>query len=168
MLPPGKVRLVCQWCRNPFVCFRSEAERRRHCSRSCHSATNGGGNLGRVNPALAATRSPTALDIGVAAGIYEGDGTCAYNGRSILVRVGQKDPELLWRFKRDFGGSVTLRGARSGWQVYGARAHGFLLTIFKFLTSRRKAQALRAIRAQLTSRANRRRLPRSRRPAARG
>lgn len=120
--------------------------------------------LARLRP----TRRPTLIDIAWAAGIYEGEGSCSTNERllsdgSPSVRlqcsVSQKDPELLHRLHALFGGNVydythtyRHRPHKDGgscvmfrWSLSGPRAHGFMLTIFSFLTERRKGQIRRAL-----------------------
>jgi hypothetical protein len=97
-------------------------------------------------PELDATKVPTALDIAWSAGIYEGEGTCRLCGhtkRGFMVSVAQKDPELLYRLRDWFGGSI--RGvSKSGchnWEICGDRARIFVALIYAVLTSRRKIQA---------------------------
>lgn len=92
------------------------------------------------------------LDLAWAAGIIEGEGSftlesCGTSGR---ITVSQKDPELLYRLQALFGGSVKCRKPRSSniytnsdiyeWAVYGATAIGLMLTIFTWLTRRRRDQ----------------------------
>lgn len=112
----------------------------------------------RARPRLAATKSPTNLEIAWAAGLYEGEGTAVstagryHNGTA--ASVSQKDQWVLYRLQELFGGSVRQhpehtfpsqhRAAISTWRLSGQRAHGFLMTIFPFLSPRRKAQILRA------------------------
>jgi hypothetical protein len=95
-------------------------------------------------------------DIAWAAGVYEGEGSCQKAGgkgryTTEVVRIGQKDSWLCERLRALFGGSVRLVKAhtsRSGikrrdfytWLLTGARARGFLLTVFTFLSTRRRAQ----------------------------
>lgn len=99
------------------------------------------------NPRLAAAEHPTLLDIVWAAGIFEGEGTVAMVyvptvrrriGRQILIV--QKDPWILYKLQRLFGGYVGKQGKIKGWQLSGARARGFAMTIYKFLSPRRQAQ----------------------------
>jgi hypothetical protein len=95
-----------------------------------------------------ATEHPTALDIAWAAGIYEGEGTCQYvPSGSIHVLVPQKDPWLVNRFQALFGGGVHYSAKINQWRwnAYGVLGRGFLMTIYKFLSPWRKAQALRAL-----------------------
>jgi len=99
---------------------------------------------------LDATKIPTALDVAWAAGIYEGEGTCAASGtagRSFSVTVTQKDPELLYRLRDLFGGGIKLYNVGNQrrfecyhWVICGDRARAFLGAIYPFLTGRRRAQ----------------------------
>jgi hypothetical protein len=99
------------------------------------------GPLGHVKRELAAEQAPTVCDIAWAAGIYEGEGTC---GDLHAVSVTQKDTWLLYRLKARFGGKVTLNYSNgcSRWVATGSRARGFLMTIFSFLSPKRKLQVL--------------------------
>ena len=99
----------------------------------------------------APVQRPTLLDIAWAAGIYEGEGTCSVGGggKSFSVAVTQKDPELLRRLCRLFGGYI-LRPTPDGcsrWLLSGIRGAGFAFTIFGFLTARRRLQVKIALRA---------------------
>jgi len=97
---------------------------------------------------LDAVNAPSDLDIAWAAGIYEGEGSCVSSGSdSFTVSIAQKDPELLYRLRDFFGGSVKLycvgkdgRFPIFHWRVCGDRGRVFLAAIYPFLTSRRKAQ----------------------------
>lgn len=106
------------------------------------------------NPKTRPTTSPRMLDIAWAAGLYEGEGTISLEigqktGRPrFMVSVSQNEPEILLRLKAMFGGGVartTVRATHHIWYLNGLRAHGFLLTIFSFLSRRRRDQVLRAI-----------------------
>ena len=121
-------------------------------------------NLGKMKKGLERTAVPTMLDIAWAAGIYEGEGTAnGYAGRkrphilATQVRIGQKNPWILHRCKELFGGHISTSINNSPlntdrlpitmytWQISGARARGFLMTIYKFLSPRRKEQAKKAL-----------------------
>ena len=110
-------------------------------------------NFRRPNrPDLLPTKTPTAIDIAWAAGVYEGEGTthlCGGNkktgkiGRGLAVSMPQKDPELLYWLRDWFGGKIgphTKDGSCYCWHLYGDRARVFLALIYKFLTARRKQQ----------------------------
>jgi hypothetical protein len=97
-------------------------------------------------PELDATKVPNEIDIAWAAGIYEGEGHCRLCGhtkRGFMVQIVQKDPELLYRLRDWFGGSVS--GVRKGnschsYDICGDRARIFIALVYKFMTVRRKAQ----------------------------
>ena|ERR1035437_9260938 len=102
----------------------------------------------RNNRAAApAETHPTMLDIAWAAGIYEGEGHCRPTGaNTVRLSVSQKDLWLLYRLRQLFGGTVYLRKSCgksnvNQWYLSGTRARGFLLTIFSFLSPRRREQA---------------------------
>ncbi len=84
-------------------------------------------------------------DIAWAAGIYEGEGH--FTGHN--VRVVQKDSWLVYELQKKFGGSVKQYTRSTDgkeyhyWSLNGQNARGFLLTIFTFLSPRRKAQILK-------------------------
>lgn len=96
------------------------------------------------------------MDIAWAAGIYEGEGSVAKrkNHPALLVSVPQKERWILDRLARLFGGSVFVHrfaesreGPSKGvirkayrWFVNGPRAMAFMLTIYSFLSPRRKLQ----------------------------
>lgn len=109
------------------------------------------------NPQLDATKVPSVIDIAWSAGIYEGEGTCRNCGntkRGIAVQVVQKDPEILYRLRDWFGGSVGYAHSRTRkmddqihvWSACGDRARIFLALTYGFLSARRKHQ-VDAIRA---------------------
>lgn len=98
----------------------------------------------------------TPIQIAWAAGIYEGEGSCGPNATSrarIHAEVVQKDRWILERLRELFGGSiVTHDGERNGkrfegfaWLATGKRARGFLMTIYSFLSPRRRAQVKTAL-----------------------
>lgn len=100
-----------------------------------------------------AASSPTVADLAWAAGFLEGEGNFYANTRankhvSHGVRAVQKFAEPLYKLQAMFGGSVSLThkagpkypNAYPEWRVYGARARGVMLTLFSFLSSRRRGQ----------------------------
>ncbi len=102
---------------------------------------------------LDAVRRPTSIEIAWAAGIYEGEGSCITNhngtgSKSFVVSVNQKDPELLYRMREMFGGSIKLCKRKFNgivrpiyhWKICGDRARAFIFTVYPFLTARRKEQ----------------------------
>jgi len=109
-------------------------------------------NFGRLDPETAPTLYPTLYDIVWAAGYYEGEGNCnADNWGSLTTSVSQKDKEKLYWLRERFGGTVLKRSRAqpyeiSGWSISGARARGFLQTIYGLLSSRRQEQIRKAMR----------------------
>jgi len=98
-----------------------------------------------------ATEHPTTADIGWLAGIVEGEGYMRYAGYTCQLEVVQKDDWLVWKLQNLFGGGVTtIQNKKTNkhywkWIVTGPRARGIVMTIYKFLSPRRKLQALLAI-----------------------
>lgn len=105
-------------------------------------------NLGRCKPGLEAKEHPTNIDIAWAAGIWEGEGNCCSTSWSkegqkhttTKIVVTQKDPWLLNKLKLLFGGSICKHSFCFQWSITGARARGFIMTIYTFLSPRRKEQ----------------------------
>ena len=132
---------ICKGCKKEFVGRTG----RRWCSKKCW-AYFGGNHIGKCKPGLEAIECPTIADIAWAAGIYEGEG-CAMRKQAGAV-VSQKDPWLLYKMQRLFGGHVGLRHKLEHgqdyeiyqWGITGTRARGFLMTIFSFLSPRRQEQ----------------------------
>jgi hypothetical protein len=87
-----------------------------------------------------AVEHPTTVDIGWAAGFFEGEGSVGFQA-SPVAKVGQKDAWPLERLQRLFGGSFakTSWGGLQ-WSLHGSQARGFLLTIYSLLSPRRRAQ----------------------------
>ncbi len=96
---------------------------------------------------LNATKVPTALDIAWSAGVYEGEGhvrLCGIKKRGLALAVSQKDPEILYRLRDWFGGSISLPGAVNPchhWNACGDNARVFLSLVYQYLSERRKLQA---------------------------
>lgn len=112
--------------------------------------------MARSNSQPPAIEHPTNLDIAWAAGIFEGEGWCGRTvrykngtGTGTRLSVGQKDRWLLDRLQALFGGTISVNHQRFGefwyWRLSGPRCRGFLMTIYKFLSPRRKAQARNAL-----------------------
>lgn len=96
---------------------------------------------------LDATKTPTALDIAWAAGIYEGEGhvrLCGKTKRGLALAVVQKDPEILIRLRDWFGGSIHYQAKAKSpvhtWDACGDRARVFIALVYSFLSARRKIQ----------------------------
>ena len=146
----------CEFCGEVFTTAnRTNKDTKKFCSKSCatratHKAERArdvtrSGMLGYCKPGLEATESPTLMQIAWAAGLYEGEGCCTRMGKgSQQVILGQKDPWVCDRMKTLFGGSIherTMNGEPFyDWHIHGARARGFLMTMFSFLSPRRQEQ----------------------------
>ena len=93
-----------------------------------------------------ATVRPTIRDIAWAAGFIEGEGSVK-RGTSLQICAAQVNQEPLLRLQSLFGGSITEHTAAAGkksratiWRVTGARGRGFAMTIYPFLSEKRKEQ----------------------------
>ena len=104
------------------------------------------GKMGCMVSRLAATRTPTTADWHWAAGFYEGEGNAHRSLKTEHVAAGQKDPETLYRMQSLFGGSVGRHACGYQWRVTGARARGFLQSIYGLLSIRRQGQARKCLR----------------------
>src|SRR5712692_7981444 len=111
-----------------------------------------GFHLGVSKPGREASLHPTPLDIAWAAGVFEGEGNCQHNNNSEYARVSQKDCWMLERVRDLFGGVVVpgveirelIQDSTNG--ESRARARGFLMTIYMFLSPRRKDQVRTGLR----------------------
>jgi hypothetical protein len=101
-----------------------------------------------------ACERPTLRDLAWVAGFLEGEGS--FGKQYGQVYATQKDPECLYRLQRYFGGSICRRirpishGGLSDvhdWRCYGPAAMGVMLTVYSFMSTRRKAQIRTAIEA---------------------
>jgi hypothetical protein len=100
-----------------------------------------GRQMGWCKPGLDRKQRPTMLDIAWAAGLYEGEGSAT--ARTGTVAITQNDRWVLERMALLFGGSITAcrtpaRKLTYQWKINGGRGRGFLMTIFTFLSPRRK------------------------------
>ena len=120
---------------------------------------------------LEPTKVPTILDTAFFAGFFDGEGSvwkregCA----ALTVYVPQKDPELLYKMRDFWGGSIRFvinRGTKASptfegyesWknplyrlQISGDRARIFLKAVYPFLSSRRK-ETIDKMSLELTNR----------------
>ena len=101
--------------------------------------------LGESKESLTASLSPLVRDLAWASAIVEGEGSIVLDRGYVRINAYQKLPWVLERMQSLFGGSVyrEKRGYHN-WQISGARARGFLMTIYGFLSPHKKAQARRA------------------------
>lgn len=107
---------------------------------------------GKERPQTAKSqRKPTMQDIAWAAGFMEGEGH--FRPRSQVTAV-QVNREPLERLLALFGGSILVHSrpdnpkgwsASSQWACSGARARGFAMTVFPFLSKKRQEQILRMV-----------------------
>lgn len=102
-----------------------------------------GNSLGKEWPSTQkATRSPTLADLAWAAGFMEGEASFS-KGR---IHVNQVNREPLHRLLAIFGGSFTKTRQRgnckpiSEWRASGARARGIAMTLYPFMSERRRGQ----------------------------
>lgn len=104
-----------------------------------------------------ATSAPSIADIAWAAGFLEGEGNFrAQRGPGSLeqVRASQVNEEPLLRLVALFGGSL-IQGSRKNpkhspfrsWETCAARARGVMMTVYPFLSERKKAQVRVALGA---------------------
>ena len=105
-----------------------------------------------IRPRLAPSEHPSILDIAFVAGFYEGEGCCGqdHNRASFHVTIGQNDYEKVQWLKRFFGGHISDGHTPKGkvfysWRLSGGRARGFLMTIYSFLSLRRKQRIREAL-----------------------
>jgi len=105
--------------------------------------------MGTLQASLAPTERPTTADFYWAAGLFEGEGHArqvrkGYPGEQ--AQLGQKDPEVLYRVKALFGGNIYHYGSHCYlWNLSGARARGFLMSIYGLLSHRRQEQIRKAM-----------------------
>jgi len=109
---------------------------------------------GQLASRLAPTEQALSADFQWAAGFYEGEGYARRMTRGEQVIVAQKDPWSLERLRALFGGSITHRDISTpagnpteiyNWSLTGARARGFLMSIYGLLSPRRQEQARKAL-----------------------
>ncbi len=160
---------TCSNCQRRFTAYRSLFRKRRprYCGHRCAAiglknfrpvylvkrvrrvqqgpGVRKCGTIGYMKPGLEATEHPTLKDIIWAAGLFEGEGYVGGSGaRTQQCGVGQKDRWVVDRFRAFFGGSIGERQMNGQpfyeWHISGARARGFLMTMFSFLSPRRQGQ----------------------------
>ena len=99
------------------------------------------------------TGTPEESDVMFFAGFYEGEGSaCGQANGAIIVQIPQKDPEVLYRGRSLWGGSIRVPSGRdvSVWVMSGDRARLFLRAVYPYLSSRRKLQIEKAGGLNLT------------------
>ncbi len=152
---------ACRVCGKSFFVRNNLADRsQRSCSKICATksrymrgwepnnlSANWNKNL-KLRPAY----HPTIRDIAWAAGIYEGEGSIGTREscpNGVQVQVGQREKWLCQRLRDLFGGSAYERQMKGrpfySWAVSGARARGFIMTIYTFMSPRRQGQIRAAL-----------------------
>lgn len=135
------VRGNCLTCGAPLTATRTQQ------CRACYNQQRSGH--------LRAIERPTIRDIVLAAGWFEGEGSCNLDGGGCArVSVAQTDLWMLNRLRALFGGGIQNfpinrggfhRQASHRWYLSAARARGFLMTIYVLLSPRRQAQVRHAL-----------------------
>lgn len=102
-----------------------------------------------TKPELNPVMIPTAIDVAWSAGVYEGEGHVRHRkNAAALAQVTQKDPEILYKLRDWFGGSVRFARCKTiaadkqcyCWLACGDHARLFIALIYPFLSSRRRIQ----------------------------
>src|SRR5262245_20057823 len=102
----------------------------------------------KINPRVLPIRSPGIATIYWAAGFYEGEGSCSVltdgvrGYKTMVVSMTQKDPQVLLMLRDYFGGTIYSDRGVSKLVMRGAIGRGFVMTIFKLLSTRRKKQIM--------------------------
>ena len=100
---------------------------------------------------MAPTERATPSDFRWAAGFYEGEGCVVRAGlrgteyRAESINIDQKNPWPLERLRALFGGSVHPDRTYFRWYLSGARARGFLMSIYGLLSPQRQGQVRKAM-----------------------
>ena len=102
-------------------------------------------SLGHMKKGIGPTERATNREILWGAGFFEGDGTATKNGRSSQASISQKTRWPLEKMRYHFGGTVSTQGLNYQWQVSGARARGFLMTIYGLVSPRRQSQIAKVL-----------------------
>ena len=138
--------------RSPCACGCGQTPRMAYASRYCVGHHPRTGMLGRVT-SPSATVQPRLRDLAWAAGFLEGEGSFSKGSNRVSASQCQREP--LDRLAEMFGGTVRERKDRTErpwhqqqihqWDVSGSRARGVMMTIYLFMSPRRRSQ----IRASL-------------------
>ncbi len=115
------------------------------------------GKLSKINMLCVDTK-----DIAWAAGFFEGDGYFCLRKTSPSIIVAQVNREPLERLFRIFGGSIVgpyqAKNAKANpacrWQIFGAPAASIMMTVFCFMSRKRKDAIKRALQAWKASPGN--------------
>lgn len=92
-----------------------------------------------------ASLSPSLADLSWIAGFMEGEASFTFSGTAPQVAVGQVQREPLERLSRWLGGKVHEYKRIHSWKVSGGRARGVMMTMYPFMSPRRKGQIITAL-----------------------
>ena len=94
----------------------------------------------------------TAQDIAWAAGFLEGEGSFTCRGKTVIVSASQVQQEPLLRLQRMFGGKLyhytqanPKHSPFTRWHLYHVRARGLMLTLYMFMSPKRRGQIDKAL-----------------------
>jgi len=91
---------------------------------------------------------PRLSDLAWAAAFLEGEGTFGYSGNRVTqVEATQLNPEPLLILQALLGGRIGPNRQYARWYVAGERARGIMLTLYLFMSQRRKLQIRNALNA---------------------
>ena len=125
--------------------FKPQDEEHKFCSRSCacswqiqHGHRPQDSRVWRPVRAVDAKLDPTPEVVAWAAGIYEGEGSTYVRSKGGgILSISQKDPWILEKLKKYFGGTITRHSRKYQmfrWQVCGSRARWFAQSIQDYLS----------------------------------
>lgn len=98
-----------------------------------------------VDKSPKARTSPSVNDLAWAAGFMEGEASFSTPAGASVIVAEQKSREPLDRLVWMFGGRISRRKrGEYQWRVSGPRARGIMLTVYVWLSERRRAQVDRA------------------------
>ncbi len=96
--------------------------------------------IGHRKLGIGPSERATNREILWAAGFFEGDGTTTKRGSTAMVGISQKTIWPLVKMRQHFGGTISPQGNVFQWCISGARARGFLQTIYELVSPRRQVQ----------------------------
>lgn len=135
-----------------------------YCSKSCVRGNGKGGKMGRTHSGTPRRSvAPSMMDIAWAAGFIEGEGSISRtipgkgHGATELLNVRQMIREPLEKLQKFFGGTISVVHPKTtgiiggvpkpinNWGVSGSLARGVMMTIYTFMSTRRRQQIERAL-----------------------
>ena len=109
---------------------------------------------GRISEVRERLRDEIDIDIAWLAGLFEGEGTVSINGRSLTVRIGMTDDDVIARAAEIMQAKIYVRRRdqthyQPMWtaQAKGSVAAGVIMTLYPWLGIRRREQARTALAA---------------------